>query len=279
MKRPLGPWYGQRLVQKMRFRAARCLISTPFGWNRGFCLTARTYRPDKGRKRVVPDSQAPQISSHLRQVILPDTWRGRRAAEEAKRFWIKTINVRDGKEQAKKSPQPKKPFLLLIDDRPIAKVTATRSYGIVFSKKDELGQKLWKMAHSIPWSKKSRWIRWPIYLFTGLYSLVFLLWFFCGERVPITGRRQFRCLPLQSPPSKGNPLEVLCDEHIMKILLAENEPRVVRIRSILDRVLLACGLDHLEWTLIVLDTPGEYCLARAPSLMHASPGNLAALRH
>ncbi|KAI4258591.1 MAG: hypothetical protein L6R42_004994 [Xanthoria sp. 1 TBL-2021] len=41
----------------------------------------------------------------------------------------------------------------------------------------------------------------------------------------------------------------------MKILLAENEPRVLRIRSILDRVLLACRLDHLEWTLIVLDTP------------------------
>lgn len=262
----------------MRFRAARCLISTPFGWNRGFCLTARTCRPDRGRKRA-PDSPAPQISSHLRQIILPNTWKGRRAAEEAKRFWIKTINERDGQERARTSPQPKEPFLLLIDDRPIANVTTTRPYGIVFSKKDELGQKLWKIAHPIPWSKKSRWIRWPIYYFTGLYSLVFLLWFFCRERVPITGRRQFQCLPLQSPPSKGNPLELLCDEHTMKILLAENEPRVLRIRSILDRVLLACRLDHLEWTLIVLDTPGEYCLPCAPSQRHASPGNLATLRH
>lgn len=132
-----------------------------------------------------------------------------------------------------------------------------RPDSIVFARSDQFGRKLWKIADPKPWLTRSRWIKWPTYIFAGLYSLLFTLWFFGRERVPITGRKQFRCHPLQGPLSKGDRFGVVYNENTDKFLLAENEPRVVRIRSVRDRVLLESGLDPLEWTMFVLDNLGE----------------------
>ncbi|KAL9635660.1 MAG: hypothetical protein Q9204_002549 [Flavoplaca sp. TL-2023a] len=153
------------------------------------------------------------------------------------------------------NPKPKEPLLLFIDDRPTAKATTIRPNAIVFTRTDELGQKLWKIAHPIPWSTKSRWIRWPVYFVVGLYSLLFTLWYFYRERVPITGRLQFQILGLYSPPPKGTPLKISYDEDVQKVLLADDDPRMMRVRSILDRILSASGQEHLEWKLTVLDCP------------------------
>lgn len=207
-----------------------------------------------------PTNRSTQISSHLRRIILPDTWRGRRAARKARTFWIKEFPSLGNNAPPMQNPKPKEPFLLFIDDRPTAKATTVRPNGIVFAQRDQLGQKLWKIAHPSPWSKKSRWIRWPVYFIVGLYSLLFTLWYICRERVPITGRLQFRIHELHSPPPKGTPHKVAYDEDIQKVLLADDDPRVVRVRSILDQILVASGQEHLEWKLIVLDFPGELFL-------------------
>ena len=219
-----------------------------------------------------PTYRSTQISSHLRRINLPDTWRGRRAARKARTFWIKEFPSPGNNAPLMQNPKPKEPLLLFIDDRPTAEATTIRPNAIVFAQRDQLGQKLWKIAHSIPWSDKSRWITWPVYFVVGLYSLLFTLWYFCRERVPITGRLQFQIHELSSPPPRGKPLKIFYDEDVQKVLLADDDPRVMRVRSILNRILVASGQEHLEWKLTVLDCPGKlFGLSRGMALMHYRP--------
>lgn len=267
----------QRYTLTARMDIRYSIFTLPSRWTKSFCMTTRPFLSDRGQR--LPDSPQLRLPSHLRQIILPDTRRGRRATGQAKNLWIQVFGASAGNVQTNENPNPIEPLSLLIDDRLMRESTITCPYGIVFARSDQIGLKLWRIAHPMPWSMRSRWIKWPTYILAGLYSLLFTLWFFGRERVPITGRKQFRCYPLQGPPSRGNHFSVVSNENTAKFLLAENEPRVVRIRSVLDRVLLASWLDPLEWTLFVLDDLGEYCLPCAPWLIYASPSTFTEIVH
>ncbi|KAL9601438.1 MAG: hypothetical protein Q9219_002504 [cf. Caloplaca sp. 3 TL-2023] len=208
--------------------------------------------------QYIPEPQS--ASTYLRLITLPNTWRGRRGERQAKELLIGQFKQDHGHE-----PPPHIPgqLQLFIDDRPSTTATNLYQDGIVFSRDHELGQKLWSVAHPIPWSKRSRWIRWPIYLLTVFYTSLGTWWYFGREQVPITGRWQFQCLPNTKPLPKG----ILVDSGFKKVIeqmvlankdefLANDDVLVARIRSVLDRILRASGLAHLDWTLWVMDVPG-----------------------
>ncbi|KAL8928981.1 MAG: hypothetical protein Q9208_001424 [Pyrenodesmia sp. 3 TL-2023] len=233
------------------------VASTSIRSNRGalgFRRTFATRRKPSTRPRSVA---IPSTSHSLQQIILPNTWRGRKGLRAAKEFWANGVKKLSGKEPPAGSLE-NNPLLLYIDRTP-----TTASNGILwgqanqirFTKDHPLGQRLWSIAHPVPWSKRCRWVRWPAYIVIGLYSSLFCFWFFCRIQVPITGRWQFQCLPVQSPPLRGSHPQLALSEGAARCLLSPNDPRRVRVRAILARVLLASGLEHLEWTLLVFDVP------------------------
>lgn len=137
--------------------------------------------------------------SGLRQIMLPDTWRGRRAVRKVRKYWFDELKKLTGKEPTTKDPTTyEEPLLLYIDDRPTTKLTVVSSgklQVIVFIPTDKIGQELWRVANLIQWSERSKWIKYPTYAIVGLYSSLFVLWFCNRDQVPITGRWQFQCIP------------------------------------------------------------------------------------
>lgn len=235
------------------------IASATFRSTRGALVFKRTFTTKRQPNTRPRSAVIPTAAVHLRQIILPNTWRGRRGLNAAKHFWANGVKRLSGKEPPAGSLTDK-PLLLYMDDRSTTIVTGVlwgQANQIKFTKHHPLGQRLWSIAHPIPWSEKSRWIRWPTYIFVCFYSSLFLFWFFWRVRVPITGRWQFQCLPLQSPPPKGSHRELNLGEEAANRLLSRDDPRRTRVRQILARVLLASGLEHLEWTLLVLDAPGK----------------------
>ncbi|KAL8742141.1 MAG: hypothetical protein Q9184_008299 [Pyrenodesmia sp. 2 TL-2023] len=233
---------------------------------RGALLSERTFATKK-KPSTRPRSVAiPSTSNCLQQITLPNTWRGRRGLNDAKKFWAKGVKRLSGTEPPAGSLTDK-PLLLYIDDRSTTTVTGFlwgQTNQIRFTKGHPLGQRLWSIAHPVPWSKKSRWIRWPTYIVVGFYSSLFLFWFFWRVRVPITGRWQFQCLPLQSPPPNGSHRQLNLSEEAAGRLLSRDDPRGARVREILARVLSASGLEHLAWTLLMFDAPNILNAAVAP---------------
>ncbi|KAL8995979.1 MAG: hypothetical protein Q9169_004395 [Polycauliona sp. 2 TL-2023] len=278
----LSSWCRQRVAQRKRFEVASRIVPAPCWSRQDFCSTARIYRPGKDRGKP-PDDHSSRLSSHLRQIRLPDTWRGRRELEQAKILWDRTFHVGVGINRVGKGHKPREPFLLIIDDRPTARATTARPNAVVFSRNDLFGRKLWEMVNPMPWSEalrlialaacrsclklwkkanrvpfkeRSRRVKWFVYYFGGLYSLVLFMWLMEQERVPIIGRWQCQMFPQTSPPPKGTPVSIYCsDVERARLYLHPNDPRAKRLRSILDRILVACGQDHLKWTLLVQDDP------------------------
>jgi len=214
----------------------------------------RTFGTDTQRSRnaYIPDSP-----NHLRQIILPNTWKGRIAAEQAKQHWVETFKALTGKGPPPTAPGNIGPLLLHIDDRPTFVKSEFYLNGITFTRDDESGQRLWRIANPVPWFQKPRWIRWTTYALVGLYVSLALFWITHRERVPITGRRQFHCVQLPSPLRKeaGQPLTI--DEKAKEFLIPVDDPRALRAQSVLDRILSASGLDHLQWHLVLLNNPGK----------------------
>lgn len=239
------------LVLSTSFRSSRCSLVLE--------RTFATKRKPTARPRSVA---VPAASNFLQQIILPKTWRGRRALKAAQEFWANDVKKLSGKEPPAGSLE-KRPLMLYVDHAPTAITTyiiSGKANQIRFTKVHPLGQRLWRIAHPVPWSKRSRWVRWPTFFCLTLYSSLFLFWFLCRVQVPITGRWQFQCLPLISPPPKGTQRtqrRVDLTEEMRSRLLDSNDPRRDRVRKVLVRVLLASGLKHLEWLLLVFDDPGK----------------------
>ena len=232
-------------------RTIQVLLSS----RRSSLFNFRTFATDTQRSR---SAYKPKLPDYLRQITLPDTWRGKWAAAEAKQHWIEIFKELTGKEPPPTAPGNITPLLLHIDDRPSFVKNELSLDGIVFTQDNELGQKLWRIANPVPWSQKSRWITWTTYALVGLYVGLVLFWITHRERVPITGRKRFQCVQLPSPPRKEASKPLIFDEKMKGVLIPDDDPRALRAQSVLDRILSASGLDHLQWHLLLMDTPGKY---------------------
>lgn len=253
----VGLWYCPRPCLRVEHSLRIfCRVHTyPFSCIRASSLVTRNFASARERNSGGYFPKIPKLASSLRRIVLPDTWKGRRAARRAKQHWVDITKDLTGSEPPKNAPGHKEPLLLFIDDQPTTSKTTIYPHAIVFRQEDDLGQRLWRIAHPIPWSEKSCWIRWPTYALVSLYTSLFIFWLICRERVPITGRRQFRCLPVQT---LLHTQELPVGENEKERLLPDDDHRVVRAQSVLDRVLLASGLAHLKWKLVVLNEPSEF---------------------
>ena len=111
-----------------------------------------------------------------------------------------------------------------------------------------------------PWSKRSRWIRWPIYgsLYTLLLASI-IVWN-TKEQVPLTGRWRIN---LCSDSMFAKSMEVYqklgvepLREKFRKVEpLAE--PQFSRVNGIIERILLACGLENTVRHLYLVDAQGK----------------------
>ncbi len=232
-------------------------IQVLFSSRRSFLCHFRAFATDTQGSR---SPYRPKSPDYLRQITLPNTWRGKMAAAEAKKHWIEIFKELTGKEPPPTAPGNISPLLLHIDDRPSFVKNEFSSNGIIFTKDNELGIRLWRIANPVPWSQKSRWITWTTYALVGLYVGLALFWITHREPVPITGRRQFQCVQLPSPPRKEASKPLIFDEKTKEILIPDDDPRALRAQSVLDRILLASGLDHLQWHLLMTDTPGKFLI-------------------
>ncbi|KAL8955520.1 MAG: hypothetical protein Q9193_006664 [Seirophora villosa] len=224
--------------------------------------TARTFVLDRQPNGVAykHSSERPyEASESVKQlpIVLPNTWRANRAAREAKTLWINNVKQATGKELSGHTANDGKPLQLFIDHRPETTYTEffSNPNAIVFPRTSSLGKRLSKLAHSTPWSERSRWITWPTYALVAFYSLLLILYILCRERVPITGRSQVMMVPLEMPPSKDSGIHLRIHDDMMKMSVPEDDPRVARAHSVLDRLLSASGLSHLQWRLLVFNAP------------------------
>ncbi|KAL8779130.1 MAG: hypothetical protein Q9213_007091 [Squamulea squamosa] len=213
--------------------------------------------PQPSRKPVNPP-QPPRTSNFLQRISLPNTWRGRRAARQAKDYWIESNKEFNGEEPPQDCPGWTKPLPLFIDLKPATPNTLIGLDSIVFHPDNEFGQKLLRIANPIPWSKRSRWIRWPAYGVAGLYSSLVLTWIYCRETVPITGRSQFRCVPTANPPLKEESHEWTADADLREYLLPDGDNRVIQAQRLLHKVLATSGLGKYRWNLCVVNVPDTY---------------------
>lgn len=223
----------------------------------------RTFASNHQRKPPSPWMHHPAMlnASGLRQILLPDTWRGRRAVRRTRQYRLDGLKQLTGKEPSTEDQNlDKGPLLLYIDDRPTTTSTVLSSDeppAILFASTDRTGQELWRIANPTPWSQKSKWIKYPTYAIVGLYASLFVLWFCYRDMVPITGRWQFQCMPIQKPPLKDGKSEtILTLFEGQEPVLSEEDPRLVRMRrtrAVLNRIMVASGLGHHEWTLNVVE--------------------------
>lgn len=105
-------------------------------------------------------------------------------------------------------------------------------------------------------SEKKNRTRYPIYIAVGLYSTLSLFWLFSWDQVPITGRWRLQCSPKKNPKllADDDPIDVFLGSG--RLPTSNDNPPVLRLRqtrSVLDRLLSASGLSHLEWNLLIID--------------------------
>ena len=217
--------------------------------------------PGRGRRIVPQKTQGGKIagpimqqSSYLRDIVLPSTWKGKLAARYARHYWKNEYKRLVGKEPPPSAPGNIGPLMLSIDDRPSIIYTEISPQGIKFDQHDHIGRWLWKFANPTPWSKKSRWVKWPAYTLVAYYASLLIFWLLYREEVPITGRQQFRFMTFVT----GIGRDEIGDEDIEKMrktnktLLSHDDPLVLHLQTILDRILSASGLAYQNWRLLVL---------------------------
>ncbi|KAL8866504.1 MAG: hypothetical protein Q9174_006266 [Haloplaca sp. 1 TL-2023] len=110
------------------------------------------------------------------------------------------------------------------------------------------------------WSRRSRWLQWPLYAYAAYYTGLAVYWATHREEVPITGRRQFESAvfePLVGKPQDiETPHQIFADSDVKDALLAADDSRVTKAKAILKRVLMAAGLDQQKWPLFIVENDG-----------------------
>ncbi|KAL8884661.1 MAG: hypothetical protein Q9192_006793 [Flavoplaca navasiana] len=105
------------------------------------------------------------------------------------------------------------------------------------------------------------WIRCSASMAIGLYLSLGLFCVFSSDQVPITGRWRFQCFATENPKLLGDEnadmLVGAAGKDFESFPSSDEDPRLLRMkqtRLVLDRLLLASGLSHLQWNLIIIGT-------------------------
>ena len=223
-----------------------------------------------------PASYNPKSRAHLHQFNLPDTWRGKIIARIAKHHWRSVWKKTKGQTPTKNAPGERNSLFLYFDGRSTTTTSVSTPDSLIFAWNSIRGRLIWTIAHPLPWSKKSRWIRWPAYLAICWYSIILLVWIRCTEYVPITGRRQCRFIPVTQPPLRADTEPKSVDEILNTSIHQSDDPRVRayiadfksrllpdedhRVRqacSIMERIVSATGLGHLRYLLCIVNDPSK----------------------
>ena len=201
-------------------------------------------------------AQLPQQESSVRQISLPGSRKGINAAREAADYWATKWKESSGHD----TPLPNNPIIYHIDFDPRSDITQICPNGIVFAHHHPLGLKLWRIANPVPWSARSRTVRWSVYGAVLYYGGLFVLWAYNHENEPITGRWRFNWVS----PSKFAKLQQQERSEIDKginaftsHLFPENHPWTQTLNSVLARLTTAAGLDDIEWQLHLVNAPGN----------------------
>ena len=202
--------------------------------------------------------QNSSLQSRIRLIDLPKTWRGRRAESDALKHWEEKLKELAGKKGEQVVARRKQPLVLEIDITPTSTTTEFSPSGIRFASNDALGSRLYRVANPVPWSNKSRWIRWPTYLFVIWYGAIPIIFCFNWERVPISGRWRLQIFsqsqveaPTATIDSHSYP------ENGTARISEEYKLRVEHVRAILAKIVRASGLENTKWCLNIEDAPGE----------------------
>ena len=192
----------------------------------------------------------------FRRIVLPDTRKGKKAMQEATRFWEDRL-----KENGHDVRQLDAPLKIAIDYRPTAELNQILLDGIIFANNHPLGLKLYRIANPVPWSERSRTFKWLIYGPLIYYSGLLVFWFLNQEQEPITGRWRFNCVSQSNSRllERSARLEYLKDwKTFEQCMMPSSHPRYQEIRSVLARLTAAAGLDHISWEVYLVNSPSMF---------------------
>ena len=112
-----------------------------------------------------------------------------------------------------------------------------------------------------PWSKRSRWVRWPLYglFFTLTTGTIFILRRM--EQAPLTGRWRIN---FESGVGYAEIMEIERNAGLEELKMVFGsfeplaEPHFGRVNAIFARILLACGLENTVWQFYLVNGQGKH---------------------
>ena len=247
---------------------------------------------------AIPRKYASESASRqqdFRYITFPKTRKGKRAEREAYEYWASLWKPTD---------QVKKPLIFKIDDRNLSGtsglINVTRE-GIVFPAGDRRGEGYWRLDHPLslsaklqlsrnwlyggpslplsakiewlmtgpspqPWSERSRWIRWPIYGLFFTLLLASILIERTREQVALTGRWR---ISLHSDSQYEERMKTVRRSGLEKFGYMEKaeplaEPQFSRVNGIMERILIACGLEKTVRQIYLVGGKGKHDITRVP---------------
>ena len=200
--------------------------------------------PARNSGTTLPPSEA------LRSIRLPEDKKGRKALLEATTLW-KEQREKDGRTAL----QLHRTLTLAIDDRPTTQKSLITDHGIIFAKDNDFGERLWRIANAVPWAKRSRAVRWPVYGLAGYHCTLLFIWIVFHEQEPITGRWRFNCVPawLMACLKHGDRVHTI--DRIEELTIPYDHKITQAIESVLARLSAAAGLDHVDWQVYFVKSP------------------------
>ena len=229
----------------------------------------------KNRVAKESPSENTELRDPIEQISLPQTLRGRWARANALWYW-KTKYRQSGDQDISRREVS---FNIYLNRTAGAEATKFTAEGIIFAPNDPKWKQIFSAA--TPWAKKSRWIRWPMYLALVLLTDMIYNLYTNLEEVPITGRWQFNMLPplISDFMRYVHPTSEQISEHrehflkLMRIppskLQKADSEQTRHVRSVLNRVLLANQLSPESWFLIVVDDRRKQSHFRLPTFLLA----------
>lgn len=211
--------------------------------------SSRTYSLDASQLDV----------SHFKEIHLQDSLRGKRGAGKARQYWAEEWLRHEGTLPQPAASDRHYPLRLLIDNASLAGESRVFRDGIVFTAKDPLGKKLWRVANPI---MRSGTVIWLFKTYLGILGVsfgVFGIYYMSQlKEDPITGMKRFSIIEdaRQLPARLGSPPIQKEQES-----LPPDHPTRVRVESIMERLVQACGWPKEASHCHVFDDPGKLLLA------------------
>ena len=112
-----------------------------------------------------------------------------------------------------------------------------------------------------PWSKRSRWVRWPMYALFFTLTIGTIIFLRRMEQAPLTGRWRIN---FESKLGYAEVVEVERNagpeqfKWLFGSLEPLAEPHFSRVNAVLQRILLACGLENTVWQFYLVNDQGKH---------------------